>query len=62
MFKPMKIWNATLASLGVIKQHNPAIPILQDNLFDRDIAATEAAAYRRRFGGYRIETNTKSLR
>ena len=60
MLKPKDIWNATLASLGVVKQLHPTIPVMPDNLFDRDIAATEA----RRLGGSRviIPTNNDSLR
>jgi hypothetical protein len=60
MLKPKDIWNAALDAIGVIKQPNPTIPAMPGNLFDRDIAATQA----RRFRNNRavIATNKDSLR
>jgi hypothetical protein len=60
MLKPKDIWNAALDAIGVIKQPNATIPAMPDNLFDQDIAATQA----RRLGRSRviIPSNSDSLR
>ncbi len=52
MFSPKDIWNAALAALGIIKQTNPQIPTMPNNLFDQDVAAT--VANRRRIGRDRV--------
>ena len=56
-------WNATLKSLGVIKQHSEVIPVmpLNLNLFDLDVAATQAAHRRRVTGHRKIENNEVAL-
>ncbi len=54
-------WNATLKSLGVIKQHSEVIPVMPLNLFDLDVAATQAAHRRRVTGHRKIETNDAEL-
>jgi hypothetical protein len=59
MLKPKDIWNAALDAIGVIKQPNPTIPAMPGNLFDRDIAATQA---RLRNNRVVIATNKDSLR